>query len=400
MILSVKQIVVRLFDGMYGLAHGSRLPGGLLLIVLTGACLVQAAESTGVAQGLSSAIEELRAAKKAWKDNEQEFNKLQRSGGASNLEVNEFAEFVDGLKRQVLDGCREVRALGGNPEDHVAECESLEKDSRQASQQSERQKEREQGKRQADRATESSEVAGQQADKGQQPAKAGQPKTTEQNQASQRKPGRPLARDPNEGARQASRSNTPAAGQSQPNGSGRESRKTGQSASAPRDGNQGNGPRSGARQPATASKLPDATGARARPQSKSEDYQSQLKALEAELDGYLNTQLSKVRDKARSTRQSLARGGTGGDHDQGVGAAGTWGGGESVGANTQPKEPGVGPGVQKGGPTPRWDLPEGVGDGSDDDVVARQLREAAQAETDPETRRRLWEEYKKYKGST
>ena len=36
-------------------------------------------------------------------------------------------------------------------------------------------------------------------------------------------------------------------------------------------------------------------------------------------------------------------------------------------------------------------------DARDDDVVARQLREAAMAETDPELREQLWEEYRRYK---
>ena len=35
--------------------------------------------------------------------------------------------------------------------------------------------------------------------------------------------------------------------------------------------------------------------------------------------------------------------------------------------------------------------------GDDDDVIARQLREAAEAETDPELKEKLWEEYRKYK---
>ena len=35
--------------------------------------------------------------------------------------------------------------------------------------------------------------------------------------------------------------------------------------------------------------------------------------------------------------------------------------------------------------------------GNDDDVIARQLREAAEAETDPEIKEKLWEEYRKYK---
>ena len=43
--------------------------------------------------------------------------------------------------------------------------------------------------------------------------------------------------------------------------------------------------------------------------------------------------------------------------------------------------------------------PSDVGDGSDDDIVARQLREAAQKESDPELREKLWDEYRKYKNT-
>ena len=43
------------------------------------------------------------------------------------------------------------------------------------------------------------------------------------------------------------------------------------------------------------------------------------------------------------------------------------------------------------------DIPPDIPDGSDDDVVARQLREAAMKETDPKLRARLWDEYRKYK---
>jgi hypothetical protein len=44
--------------------------------------------------------------------------------------------------------------------------------------------------------------------------------------------------------------------------------------------------------------------------------------------------------------------------------------------------------------------PRDIPDGSDDDVVARQLREAAEAERDPELRARLWDEYRRYKRGT
>ncbi len=41
--------------------------------------------------------------------------------------------------------------------------------------------------------------------------------------------------------------------------------------------------------------------------------------------------------------------------------------------------------------------PADIPSGDDDDVVARQLREAAQKERDPELRDKLWDEYRKYK---
>ena len=48
----------------------------------------------------------------------------------------------------------------------------------------------------------------------------------------------------------------------------------------------------------------------------------------------------------------------------------------------------------------RQGAPPDIPDGSDDDVVARQLREAAEKERDPELKKRLWEEYRKYKAGT
>jgi hypothetical protein len=41
--------------------------------------------------------------------------------------------------------------------------------------------------------------------------------------------------------------------------------------------------------------------------------------------------------------------------------------------------------------------PDDIPDGQDDDIVARQLRELAENETDPELQERLWEEYRKYR---
>lgn len=44
--------------------------------------------------------------------------------------------------------------------------------------------------------------------------------------------------------------------------------------------------------------------------------------------------------------------------------------------------------------------PDSIPSGNDDDVVARQLREAAQQESDPELQKKLWEEYRRYKRGT
>lgn len=41
--------------------------------------------------------------------------------------------------------------------------------------------------------------------------------------------------------------------------------------------------------------------------------------------------------------------------------------------------------------------PADIPSGNDDDVVARQIREAALKETDASLREKLWQEYRKYK---
>ena len=50
------------------------------------------------------------------------------------------------------------------------------------------------------------------------------------------------------------------------------------------------------------------------------------------------------------------------------------------------------------GNAPTFPVPEDIPGGNDDDVVARQLREAAMSEPDPELREKLWDEYRKYTG--
>jgi hypothetical protein len=96
----------------------------------------------------------------------------------------------------------------------------------------------------------------------------------------------------------------------------------------------------------------------------------------------------------------------GGDGEEGADAgSGSAAGGSDAGAAGGEQPPagsatsrgaGAGGEAQRSGTGTPPDIP----DGSDDDVVARQLREAAEKETDPELKKKLWEEYRKYKQGT
>ncbi len=65
--------------------------------------------------------------------------------------------------------------------------------------------------------------------------------------------------------------------------------------------------------------------------------------------------------------------------------------GETASSRTGSRSGGINTNMP-GGPAPS-DIP----DGSDDDIVARQIREAAMKEQDPVLREKLWDEYRKYK---
>ena len=56
--------------------------------------------------------------------------------------------------------------------------------------------------------------------------------------------------------------------------------------------------------------------------------------------------------------------------------------------NTPPR-----PGARRG------QVPNDLPDAKDDDIIARQLREAAMSENNPELKEKLWDEYRRYKGA-
>jgi len=93
------------------------------------------------------------------------------------------------------------------------------------------------------------------------------------------------------------------------------------------------------------------------------------------------------------TRTADGKGGSAtGTGEEGGAATGQ---GADSGEGAGPSAQGTGSGQSAGGSSSeggKVDL-----DYRDDDVVARQLREAAEKETDPELKKKLWEEYRKYK---
>ena len=108
------------------------------------------------------------------------------------------------------------------------------------------------------------------------------------------------------------------------------------------------------------------------------------------------------RVKAATPRTDAASGGGSGG---GGGGSGSDGGdfddsGESQSASGGEPTYGQGAGPGSRQASTSSSAPPGTPDGSDDDVVARQLREAAEKETDPELKKKLWEEYRKYKQGT
>jgi len=94
---------------------------------------------------------------------------------------------------------------------------------------------------------------------------------------------------------------------------------------------------------------------------------------------------------------SGAEGGQTGDAGDSGDVTGTGGRPLSGGAGDQPPSGAAGGGGTQSGTRGQ---PADIPDGSDDDLVARQMREAAEKETDPGLKKKLWEEYRKYKRGT
>ncbi|MEA3242461.1 MAG: hypothetical protein U9Q19_03350 [Pseudomonadota bacterium] len=139
--------------------------------------------------------------------------------------------------------------------------------------------------------------------------------------------------------------------------------------------------------------------------------------MDAELNaglGEFDEMLLREQERVKAAAPRSEAGGSGGagsGQGGGQGDSGAEGGqtgdagesGDVTGSGEQPASRGAGDrppsgaaggrGTQTGASGQAADIP----DGSDDDLVARQMREAAEKETNPELKKKLWEEYRKYK---
>ena len=237
---------------------------------------------------LDKEIEDLQATYAVWRSNDAEFREMRKQDQLSNIDIREFAAFVAGLKRQVIEGCEAVRQLGGDASLHGVDCVKLEDDP--------------------------------------------------------------------------------------------ESKKGG---------------------------ALNITNRELTWEEEKALLEQQMGKLISDFDGLLLQHQEKLKweqgvSQSNGSRDSGAFDKSGEKETAGadVPADGVVKKpGSKDGPIQRAAEPGSGPGVEKQGEMPDFKTGD-VGDGSDDDVVARQLREAAETETDPLLKKQLWEEYKKYKKST
>jgi len=141
----------------------------------------------------------------------------------------------------------------------------------------------------------------------------------------------------------------------------------------------------------------------------------------SEFDQMLLKEMDEIRAKSESRMSTLAQEAASAAQrigEQGEEAGGTSGepasseGGEKGGQKGSEGESGgsyenvpttdgpVAGGSSAGGSASGQQAKRPSGSDQDDDIVARQLREAAEKETDPELKKKLWKEYEDYKKST
>lgn len=153
--------------------------------------------------------------------------------------------------------------------------------------------------------------------------------------------------------------------------------------------------------PGANSSIPPMPSERDKPAGSGAD--SELDAALKDFDGEILAEREIIQARANESAAnnpapgSLPSSGAGGS---GGVSGGLPGGGGNAEGDTQQGFPGAsGPRSRSAPPAPstQSSVPEDIPDARDDDIIARQLREAAMNETDPELQEKLWDEYRRYK---
>lgn len=160
--------------------------------------------------------------------------------------------------------------------------------------------------------------------------------------------------------------------------------------------------------PGLGGQMPGIGGPGAGGQYPGESAEERQRRLEGELeesvggfDGVLNEEQQEISTVGRNT-EGFGGGGAGGSGGVGLGKQATGGiegtgevgdtGSAGAGGSSQATVAGMDDDEIKAR------TPEDIPDLVSEDIVAKQLREAALAEDDPELRERLWDEYRRYNG--
>ncbi len=118
---------------------------------------------------------------------------------------------------------------------------------------------------------------------------------------------------------------------------------------------------------------------------------NKLKKLESEFDGMIMDQQAMIKKEVQKS-ESYGSWSTPSESFENEREE------KSITEKVDQNELGSGPGLKKENDMPDFKVEKG-GDPQDDDIIARQLREAAEAETDPVLKEQLWKEYQNYKKS-
>ncbi len=338
-------------DGMNTMIS-TTIKGGLriawLASVIALACATAATASEDNTLQLNEALGELQASDAAWQNNDRTFRVMREANQSSAQDVEEFAGFVAVLRRQMLEDCQRFRDLGGEPTQYGLDC-GLEP-----------------GQTPPALAAAIPDATGVQTEEEKFQALENELRAVEieldnlflQQREQLQSRSRPQTPDSTFRGSPESRTGASAAEQRK-QGSGPQA---GPGASAAEQRKQGSGPQAGPGT-STAEQRKQGSGPQAGVGASAAEQRKQGSGSEAGATGQPGG--------ASRTGRRIGERGAGMAGKDRVARSGRQ-------ANTAS------------------DIPTG----DDDNVLARQLREAAEKESDPVLREKLWDEYKKYKNAT